>query len=407
MEYLRPLKEQVYSCLRCGICRGDCVIESSGIYEAFCPIYLVKPHDVFTPRGKLMLARAYLEGKTPPEQLIDYVFACTNCNNCTLHCPLAQIPRVDYKTKQVTEARLLDPAKIVEAFKAELFSKGFYPKGLNTLLESGKEKHNVCFEPHEERFSWLPREVKESLPKQAKYVYFVGCLSSYRFTNIAKATVEILEKLDVDYTLIDEWCCGSSFWRIGDFKTAEEMAMHNLKEISRAGAEYVIVSCADCYRALKKDYAEKLKEDLDIKVLHISELLQSFVKENKVKLKKVESVLRVAYHDPCSAAKHVDLYHPPRELLKAIPGIELFEMLHNKKGSFCCGAGGGITYAYPDVALKLSSMRIQEALNIGVKQVISICPLCESSLSKASEALGKPIEVLDLVEVLNQRLERT
>ncbi|RLE48879.1 MAG: hypothetical protein DRJ31_06265 [Candidatus Methanomethylicota archaeon] len=406
MSYLEAFKEQIYSCLRCGTCRGDCVIESSNVYNVICPIYLVKPFEAYTPRGKMLLARAYFDGKVPPQSLLDYIFMCTNCNNCTIQCRLTQVPRTDYKTKQLTEERLLDPTEIVEAFKAELALKGVQPEKHKRFAEWGKKEHNPYIEPHEKRFAWLPEEIKKKLPKQAKYVYFVGCTSSYRTTEIAKATVELFEKLGIDYTFIDEWCCGSPYWRTGSISIAQEMARHNIEEIEKTGAEYVITSCAGCYRALKVDYSKRVPDQkLNAKVIHTAELLHELVKAGKLKFKEAASIrVKAAFHDPCHTGRHIGLYDVPREVASAIPGVKLIEMLRSREGSLCCGSGGGVKSAYPDIALKLAEMRIKEALEVGADHLLSICPFCKRNFDDANKTLGNPIKVIDLVELVLNNL---
>ena len=87
-------------------------------------------------------------------------------------------------------------------------------------------------------------------------VYFAGCMASYREQNIAKTTIELLKKLDTEFTMLgaDEWCCGSVMLRSGNIEVAKQMIEHNVKAIKEVGADTVLTSCAGCYRTIKQDY---------------------------------------------------------------------------------------------------------------------------------------------------------
>ncbi|MHA1314687.1 MAG: heterodisulfide reductase-related iron-sulfur binding cluster, partial [Candidatus Helarchaeota archaeon] len=82
-------------------------------------------------------------------------------------------------------------------------------------------------------------------------------------------------------------------------------------------------------------------------------LLEDLIKNGKIRFSDL-TPLKVTYHDPCHSTKRNTLksnYERPRSILKSIPQIELVEMRSTKFGSICCGAGGGLKSAYPDLAI--------------------------------------------------------
>ena len=112
-------------------------------------------------------------------------------------------------------------------------------------------------------------------------LYFRGCTAREKLTSISKATERILRIAKIDYeTLEDEKCCGSVLLRTGFLDDAIEQMNGNLKDFE---GKVILTSCAGCYKTLKEDYKKYL--DVDLKVIHISQLLEQLIKENKINLK--------------------------------------------------------------------------------------------------------------------------
>jgi len=97
-------------------------------------------------------------------------------------------------------------------------------------------------------------------------------------------------------------------------------------------------------------------------------------------------------------------YDAPRNLLQAIPGIELIEMPRTRENAWCCGSGGGVKSGYPEWAVEISVERVKEAEGLGVDAVVSACPFCERNLNDAIGKSGSKLKVYDVIELLNQSL---
>ncbi len=80
------------------------------------------------------------------------------------------------------------------------------------------------------------------------------------------------------------------------------------------------------------------------------------------------------------------VYEPPRDVLKAIPGLKLVEMERNREAAWCCGAGGGAREAYPEFSVATANERIEEALTTGADAIVSARPWCEQNFGDAVEA---------------------
>lgn len=212
-------------------------------------------------------------------------------------------------------------------------------------------------------------------------LYFRGCTAREKQTDISKATELILKKAGVDFhTLDDEKCCGSVLLRTGFIDEATQQIQKNAEVLK---GKKIITSCAGCYKTLKDDY-----EGLD--VVHISQLLDELIKEGKLELSKGD--LDVTYHDSCHLGRHSNVFDEPRNVIRSV--ANLIEMENARENSLCCGAGGGVKSAYPEIANQMASSRIEQARKTGCMTLVTPCPFCKLNLE------NDDLEVLDLTEFL-------
>ena len=212
-------------------------------------------------------------------------------------------------------------------------------------------------------------------------LYFRGCTAREKQTGISDATEKLLRSAGVDFhTLDDEKCCGSVLLRTGFIDEAQKQIQKNTEILK---GEKIITSCAGCYKTLKDDY-----KGLD--VIHISQLLDELIKDGKIKLSKKD--LDVTYHDSCHLGRHCNVFDEPRNVIKSV--ANLIEMENSHENSLCCGAGGGVKSAYPEIADQMASSRIAQAKETGCLTLITPCPFCKLNLE------NDDLEVLDLTEFL-------
>ena len=212
-------------------------------------------------------------------------------------------------------------------------------------------------------------------------LYFRGCTAREKQTNIQKSTEKLLRLAGIDYHILDdEKCCGSVLLRTGFEKEAQKQIEENTEILKD---EKIITSCAGCYKTLKEDY-----DGLD--VIHISQLINDLINQNKLKLIKTD--LNVTYHDSCHLGRHMNVFDEPRNVIESV--ANLVEMENVRESSLCCGAGGGVKSAYPEIASQMAKSRIEQAKDTGCETLITPCPFCKLNLE------NDEIEVLDLTEFL-------
>lgn len=235
-------------------------------------------------------------------------------------------------------------------------------------------------------------------------VYFAGCMATFREQNIAKTTIELLKKLNVEFTMLgaEEWCCGSVMLRSGNTTTAEELIKHNVNAIKDLGAETVVTSCAGCYRTIKQDYP-KVVGELNFKVIHTPELILNFIESGEINIKPLKDETRVTYHDPCHLGRHMNVYDPPRKVLQSIKGLELVEMARSRENARCCGSGGGVASAYKGLSEDMADIRIQDAIDIKAGILTSACPFCTYALRAAASRanIEDKLKVIDFSEIVS------
>ena len=339
-------------------------------------------------------------------------YMCSLCGGCDVGC----------KRNLDLEIQLM-----LESLRARLVEKGVGPMPQHKTVTSAIDKsHNIYGSEQKKRLDWMPKDISPA--KQADMLYWVGCRASFVDTEIAQATAKILKAANKDFMVLkEEPCCGNLLFTTGQADKARKLAQDNIKLIKERGAKTVVFSCAECYRMVKVDYPKLLgisTADLGFEVKHITELVDGWVKDGSLKLEnKVD--MKVTYHDSCGLGRLSEpwyhwegelgdwgcwvpprnirrgmngVYEPPRDILKAIPGVELVEMPRRRDQTYCCGAGGGAKEAYPDFASFAASERLREAATTtGAEAIVAACPLCKENFKDAAKDGMKACDITELI----------
>jgi heterodisulfide reductase subunit D len=369
-------------CVKCGTCKL-----SSKDFLASCPSGEKFLWESYWASGRIRLARGLLFGELEwNADVMEPIFACTTCGSCQVSC---EAPHQD---------QIVD---IIESLRELAVQNMGALESQKPLVTRTQKEQNPYGITHSDNTSL--KQV-HNLPDVADVVYFIGCTSNYRQQKIRDDTIKVLKALNVNFTLIDEYCCGSPLIRTGQLNLVNGLMKHNIEQFNMVNAKTIITSCAGCYRTLKKDFP-KFGNDYDQEILHVCEYILKKVPTELLldkigKLSKGKSKKIVTYHDPCHLGRHLGVYEAPRQLISLLPGLELNEMTRNRDKAWCCGAGGGVKIAWPDWATEISGDRLNEATETGAEMIISTCPFCKTNLSDANEKFQKGFKVIDLIEVL-------
>ncbi|MFW5472840.1 heterodisulfide reductase-related iron-sulfur binding cluster [Knoellia sp. CPCC 206450] len=348
----------------------------------------------------------------------DVLWSCTTCGACVEQCPV-DIEHVDH---------------IVDMRRYQTLIESAFPSELGGLFKNLESKGNPWGMGARARLDWakdLPFEVKilgkdvESA-SEVDWFFWVGCAGAYedRAKKTTRAVAELLDTAGVSFAVLGdgETCTGDSARRAGNEILFSMLAEQNIETLNDAGAKKIVVTCAHCFNTIKNEYPDLGGR---FEVVHHTQLLNRLVRDKKLvpvarpadapgmsSAKNAASTApSVTYHDPCYLGRHNNVYAPPRELIGALPGVELREMERSKEKSFCCGAGGARMWMEEKLGGRINMNRTEEALATGAERIAIGCPFCRVMISdgltaKQSEGVGEDVEVVDVAQMLLAAVRR-
>jgi len=405
---LEKYREQIYNCQRCSWCKHFVDIYK-GI-DGICAVREYHPMgtwDFNFARGQVQIARGILEKKfkiTP--DLINILFdACTTCGSCTEHCIIYMGWRGF--NKNIGFKPYLDPTEVIEALRAEIVEQGLAPlKPHKKIAQNLKDPNifNAWGGQRKERWNWMPADIQPD-PK-SEILFYAGCTSPYKVPEIVTSAVKVLNAGGVKFNTMgdDEWDCGSTLFRTGQWDLAKECMEYNLKKWKELGIKTIVTHCAGCYRTFYKDYPKWSGDAKEFEILHLSQYIKKLMDEGKLKIKRKVKNVKVTYQDPCHLGRHCGVFDPPREVLKAIyPNF--VEMFPTREHAFCCGAAGGMKTYDNKLAVKMGTGQIEKGRATQAEILVSTCPFCLENLRDANNKLSHPFkEVVDLANIVERAI---
>jgi len=295
--------------------------------------------------------------------------------------------------------------------KEELLLAGNIPSELQSALEFSQRYGNPLGESPKKRADWIrgvtpPIPLMKEIARPVDILWFVGDYPSYhpRIQQTSRAFANILNALDIDFGILgrEESSDGDSQRLAGEKGLFEILAEKNGKVFENYQFNEIVTTDPHAYNAIKNEYP---KLGISYPVRHYSEFL--FERFEQIKPLLVNEInAKVAYHDPCYLGRVNGIFDPPRELIKAIPGIDLVEMSHNRETSLCCGGGGGGMwldgFQWEKAHVRLSEWRVREAVSAGAEILAVACPYEPPRFEDAAKMVqGAPTLIIkDVIELL-------
>lgn len=420
---LEDFRADALRCTRCSYCKWipfDLV--KSHRFAKGCPSVEANHFHAYSGGGRLITMLSLMDDRCEvTDTVVDVAFKCQLCGNCDVGCKMC---RYD-----------MEPLAALHELRAHLVEQGKAPATYAPIIErmrvgiAGKGKTSA------ERNAWaegLPLKGASSVAVDV--LFFAGCKYSLdeSLRETVRTAVRVLLAAGLSVGILPEsGCCGGLAYHMGYRDEFAQAGSRILEQWAAAGTTTVVTPCADCYHTFKRLYPQLGSE---VEVLHTLELVDRLLKDGRLEL-TTPVPMTVTYHDPCHLGRQGEPYVPwegvekkiygqavvydpprpryngaqgiyqaPRDVLAAIPGVELVEMERNREAAWCCGAGGACREAYPEFSAWAAAERIEEATATGADALVSACSRCELNFAEAVAADGGALAVHDVLELVARAL---
>lgn len=415
----------LYACVECGRCTNMC--PASGTGKMLSPMDLiVKIRNHLTEKGAAITSNApwvpgfafsgansaIMESAPTAEEkksgdfnysieLIGDViteqelWACTTCRNCEDQCPVTN-EHVD---------------KIIDMRRHLVLTQGKVHPEAQRTFNNIERQSNPWGLNRNDRMKW--REGREDIVTPTvkenpdfEYLFFVGSMASYdnRSMKVAQSFSKLMNTAGINFAILgnEEKNSGDTPRRMGNEFLFQQLAQENIETLQKYNVRKIVTACPHTYNTLKNEYPDFGLEGVE--VYHHTELLDQWVSEGLLKPTKPINE-RITYHDSCYLGRYNNVYEQPRNVLKAIPGVELVEMKRNRQDAMCCGAGGGMMWMEEKEGKRVNIERTEQALAVQPSIISSACPYCLTMMSDGTKAKEmESIQTLDIAEILERAM---
>jgi glycolate oxidase iron-sulfur subunit len=406
----RPPEQAVIDdCVHCGFC-----LET-------CPTYVLWGAEADSPRGRIVLINDGLNAEGPmSDEMATHFDRCLGCMACVTACPSGvRYDRLIERVRpQVERRHRRTPAE--RALRRLLFQTLPHPKRLRALAPMLSASRRLGAERAlPERLAAIAkvapqapvgRAAKAGVPELTRAVgptrgrvgLLLGCVQRVFYPGVHRATVHVLsaEGFEVVAPKLPD-CCGALEFHSGEEASAVRRAHETMAAFERAGVDHVIVNAAGCGSAMK-EYGELLgttqARAFSEKVRDVTEILASV----PARAPRGPVPLRVAYHDACHLAHAQGVRSPPRELLRAIPDLELIEV--GAERDVCCGSAGIYNLVQAEAAAELGARKARHLIDTGAQAIAAGNPGCAAQLDVHLRQLGCPLPVHHPVELVSRSI---
>jgi Fe-S oxidoreductase len=322
------------------------------------------------------------------------IWSCTTCRNCEDQCPVGN-EHVD---------------KIIDLRRHLVLTQGSMPHDGQRALQNIERQSNPWGISRNDRAKWVQEvdpngELSVPTVKENpgfEILFFVGSMGSYdnRSRKITRALVRLMNEAQVNFAILgnEEKNSGDTPRRMGNEFLFQQLCMENIETFQKYGVKKIVTACPHTFNTLKNEYPEF---GLEAEILHHTELLDSLIREGRLQPQH-EVHERITYHDSCYLGRYNNVYDQPRNVLRAIPGVELVEQERSRENGMCCGAGGGMMWMEETAGKRVNLARTEQLLTVSPTMISSACPFCLTMLEDGTKLkeVEDSVKARDIAEIL-------
>ena len=389
-----PSDDDLATCVHCGLCLN------------YCPTFRVTGLETESPRGRIYLMTEWKRGNLPfTEELTRHIDLCLGCRTCEAVCPSgvpygriiehgrAEVERM--RRRSVDRPKLVrDTARVIMRqllpHQGRLRAAGAFTRAAQTLRLTGVVRQGRYLPRL--RGSWRSPAsgVAPAIGERRYRVAFLnGCVMPVMFRDSMADSVRLLQLAGCEVWFAPgQTCCGALFAHNGDLEEARRLREINQQAFGMENFDYLVTNSAGCGSHLKDFYS-----NLGSRVRDLSELLR----EIELPEPRREVKLRVTYQDACHLVHAQRIRKQPRDLIRALPGVELVEMDH---ADICCGSAGIYNAIEPPMSREILTEKMEDLLSTGADVVVTANPGCQMQLEAGLRERGSQMRVWHLAELI-------
>ena len=387
--FARLSDDDLATCVHCGLCLDA------------CPTFRATGLETESPRGRIYLMTQWKRGSLEfNEDQVRHIDLCLGCRTCEAVCP-SGVPYgriIEAGRSEVERMRSPNPKHAVA--KTALRQLVAHPQrlrtfgaatrvaqaaGLTSAVRSGRQ-----LPPLSKAFKPPAGGVAPAIgPRAYRVAFLVGCVMPILYPQSHAAAIKLLQLAGCEVWFPkEERCCGALHAHNGDLEAAEKLREHNSRVYETTDFDALVVDSAGCGAHLK-DFYPALKG----RVKDLSEWLAEIGMPEPQR----EVKLKVTYQDACHLAHAQRIKKQPRDLIRAIPGVELVEMRHPE---ICCGAAGLYSTLEPEMSKRILDEKMDDLLRTGADLVVAGNPGCQMQIATGLRARGSRMRVEHTAELL-------
>ena len=415
-----PVYEDYARCVHCGLCLNH------------CPTYRLWQLEADSPRGRIRQMILVNEGQLSlSSTFVDHIDKCLDCRSCETACPsgveygkLVEHARAEIAQKHRRPwfsgiardfffRRLLPNPRRIASFARLL--RLYQRSGLQTVARSSgllrwmglAERERLLPQIDKEFFfSELGKTFAPVGPRRARVAFFAGCIANVTFTKLNEATIRVLTANGCEVVVPEQqFCCGALASHAGEREAARALARRNLRAFRQGDFDAILTNAAGCGSTLKEyDHLFTPDEPEHAAAVAFGRLTKDvteFLANLGLSAKLKPLAARVTYQDSCHLLHGQKVREAPRQLLRAIPGVDFTELPFS---DICCGSAGIYNVTQTEASLGLLAEKMTYAAGTHAKIIATANPGCLLQLQAGVELHHTGQEVLHVIEILDRAL---